>query len=125
VAIADATLDSAGRLEEQLLADPPPYLREIHRDDVWRVFAVEPRPELADGDASVTELGIDSFRVLMGPTRPVTVRVRFSPWFRVVDGEGCVSESSDGWTMVDAAPGEVRVRAELSLGAVVDRDGDC
>jgi hypothetical protein len=125
VAIADATLDSAGRLEEQLLADPPPYLREIHRDDVWRVFAVEPRPEMADGDASVTELGVDSFRVLMGPTRPVTVRVRFSPWFRVVDGEGCVSESSDGWTVVDAAPGEVRVRAELSLGAVVDRDGDC
>jgi hypothetical protein len=125
VAIADATLDSAGQLEEQLLSDPPPFLHEIHHDDVWRVFAVEPRPELADGDASMTELDVDSFVVRVGSARRVTVRVRFSPWFRVVDGEGCVSESPEGWTVVDAAPGDVRVRAELSLRAVMDRDGDC
>jgi hypothetical protein len=126
VAIADAELDSAGRLEEALLAEPPSYLREIHRDDVWRVFEVVARTDLiASGDGTLTELLPDSFRLRVDTVDPVAVRVRWSPWFRVTEGEGCVREGPQGWTVVEAPPGEVRVRASLSAFAVFDRDGDC
>jgi hypothetical protein len=126
VAIADATLDSAGKLEEELLADPPSYLQLIHDDGLWRVFEVVAHTELiASGHAQLTELLTDSFRLHLDGDGPVVVRVRFSPWFRITEGAGCVRPNPLGWTVVQGPAGDVRVRASLSALAVLDHDGDC
>ncbi len=126
VAIADTDLDEGGTLERQLLADPPDYLHLLHQDDVWRVYEVRPTPALTDGEATLTQLGIDDFTVDVAHAGDVRVKVRFSPWFRVVDGAACVRDDGDGWTVVRAEQGgTVRVSADLSWRALVDHDGDC
>jgi hypothetical protein len=123
VAIADTPLDVAGRREAELLASPPSYLHEIHHDAVWRVFEVVPQPSLVDGPATMTALDVDSFTLDVTSPGPATVtvivKVRYSPWFQVVAGTGCVHETSDGWTSIDAKPGTVRVAARLSYHAAV------
>ena len=126
VAIADATLDVGGKLEADLLADPPSYLRKIRDDGMWRVYEVVPHTELiASGHGELTELITDSFRLHLDGDGPVVVRVRFSPWFTVTEGDACVRPNPLGWTVVNGPPGDVRVRASLSAFAVLDHNGDC
>ena len=126
VAIADTELDEGGVLERTLLETPPDFLRLVHEDPVWRIFLVEPRPELVVGDATMTDIGIDDFSLAVAAPGALLVRVRFSPWLQVTGGDACVAEAEDGWTLVRAgSAGRVHVAARLSLGAVFDRDGTC
>jgi hypothetical protein len=126
VAIADVPLDEAGDLEADLLADPPDYLQPVLDAGDWRVFEVVPRPMLGDAGAVVTSIGVDTFTVDVAEPGAHLVKVRFSAWHSVIDGDACVREGRDGWTELDvAAPGTVTVETALSLRAFVDRDGDC
>jgi hypothetical protein len=126
VAIADTDLDEGGELERALLETPPDYLRLVHEDPLWRIFVVEPAPPFVVGDGIMTDIGIDDFSLTVAGPGSSVVRVRFSPWFQVVAGDACVAEADDGWTLVRArSAGSVRIAARLSVGAVVDRDGDC
>lgn len=125
VAVAATDPDEGGRLETELLRTPPPYLRPLLDDGVWRVFEVVPAPSLIEGPAHLTGVTVDRFDVEVGGTGPVVVRVHFSPWFRVAGGTGCVREAPGGWTEVVAEPGSVRVEAGWSVAAWFDRDGDC
>jgi hypothetical protein len=126
VAIADTDLDEGGVLEQRLLDEPPDYLQLVWQDEVWRVFEVRPAPTLVDGGAAMVELGIDHFTLGVGEAGDLHVKVRFSPWFRVTSGDACVFDDGDGWTVVRArGPGTVRVSADLTLGGLVHRGGDC
>jgi hypothetical protein len=126
VAIANTSLDVGGRREAELLADPPSYLHEIHRDSIWRVFEVVPAPSLVDGPATLTTIDVDSF-TLDAANYPVeaTVKVRFSPWMHVATGAGCVREAPGGWTAVSLSGGPVRVATSISLRGLLHRHGDC
>jgi hypothetical protein len=126
VAIAKTPLDIAGRGEAELLASPPAYLHEIHRDAVWRIYEVVPSPTLVDGDASLTAIEVDSF-TLDAAKYPAqaTVKVHFSPWMRITSGSGCVREAPGGWTAVTFSGGPVRVTASISLHGLLHRHGDC
>jgi hypothetical protein len=126
VAIADTELDESGKSEAALLADPPGYLHEIHHDDVWTVFAVQPSPSLVDGSARMTSLGVDDFALETFDPGDTLVRVRFSPWFVVTHGDACIEKSPDGWTTVHVfEPGTVTVAAELRWSNLFDSDGNC
>jgi len=126
VAIADTRLDEGGELERALLAAPPDYLHEIYHDDVWRLFEVLPRPSLVIGDARLVRLGITDFTVRADVAGLSVVRVRFSPWFSVVEGDACIAAAADDWTEVRVrTPGEVRISARLSWSNLFDRDGNC
>jgi hypothetical protein len=126
VAIADTELDEGGTREATLLADPPGYLHEIHHDDVWTVFEVQPNPSLVDGAARLTRLGIEDFALEAFDPGDNLVRVRFSPWFVVTEGDACVREAADGWTIVRVfEPGTVTVTAELRWANLFDTDGNC
>ena len=53
------------------------------------------------------------------------VAVRWSPYYRVAEGDACVRESGD-WTVVDArAPGTIRVEAKPSAGGLADALTGC
>ena len=126
VAIADTDLDVGGVLEQRLLEDPPDSLQLVWQDDVWRLYEVRPAPALVEGGATLVELGVDRFTLDVREAGDLHVKVRFSPWFRVTSGDACVLDDGDGWTVVRArGPGTVRVSADLRLGALFDRDGDC
>ncbi len=112
VALADAPVDYSAAAEAQLLRDGLPGLRPVYRDRVWRVWEVERATPMG-----VSELLADGFATA-GPGR---VRVRWSPWYQVVGGRGCVRRDGP-WTRVDGA---VRVRARLGVDGLLRRAGSC
>jgi hypothetical protein len=125
VAIADTALDEGGTLEAALLTNPPEYLHELPVDGPWRVFEVLPAPSLSTGPATLERIGVEDFALRAEGAGDTVVRVRFSPWFHV-EGDACVAESADGWTLVRTrSAGAVRVAAELGWSNLLDRDGNC
>lgn len=98
-------LDAAGDGEAELLrSGRAAGLREVARPRGWRVYAVD-RPQ---------PLGVDT----LTPTgftvsRSGTVRVRWSPYWAVTTGRGCVQRAPGDWTQVrveSAAPVRVTAR---------------
>ena len=100
VALADAPIDYSAAREAQLVRDGTPYLREVWHDAHWRVFEVAGARPLAGGAARVT--AIEPERVRLTATGPgaVDLRVRFTPYWRIATGRGCVGA---GARRLDAA----------------------
>jgi hypothetical protein len=119
VALADAPIDYSAAREAQLVRDGLPYLREVWHDAHWRLFAVAGARPLARGAARVTGLGGASVRLQALRPGPVDLRVRFTPYWRIVAGRGCVSRGPGGWTrlQVDGA-GPVVLKTSFALGRV-------
>jgi hypothetical protein len=97
VALPAAPLDFSARAERDLLRSWPRPEYETPRWRIWRV----PSPE-----ANLTEAGLQSFATsAAGPTRQ-----RWSRYWTVVAGSGCVREGPGGWTV---ATGSVKVGMRL------------
>ncbi len=113
VALAEAPVDYSAAAEAQLLRDGVAGLRPVYRDRVWTVWEVEGATPMG-----VTELTDDGFTTAgAGP-----VRIRWSPWFQVVGGRGCVRRSADDRVEVTGA---VRVQARLGAGGLLRRNEHC
>ncbi len=118
IALPDVALDEAGRDEARLVAAGLPYLREVWRDRHWRVFAVARPAALASsgargGGASAT-LSASGVTLHAARAGSVLVRVRFTRWWRVTRGRGCVRPGAGGMTRVTLpAAGTVRLQARL------------
>ena len=115
VAVPDVPLDDAGRGEARLIQDGVPYLREVWRDESWRVYAVSRPKPIAGGGATAT-LSTGGEITLRATRRgDVLVRVHHTRWWRVTSGRGCVSAAPGGLTRVRVLePGTVRIRARLT-----------
>lgn len=109
VAVPDAELDYLARDERALIGTGLPYLEPVWSDEHWRLYRVrEARP------LGVSALGYDWFEVDARRAGPAAVRIRYTPYWRISEGDACVSEGEDGWTVVDVRrPGPVRVEARL------------
>jgi hypothetical protein len=58
----------------------------------------------------------DSFTVLATSAGRLLVRIHYTPYWRVVSGEGAVSEAAGGWTYVTCSrAGRLTVKASFSL----------
>jgi len=126
VALADAPIDYSAAREAQLVRDGQPYLREVWHDAHWRVFEVVGARPLASGAARATGVGGESVRLRAVRPGFVDLRVRWTPYWRIAVGRGCVSEGAGGWTRVrvDAA-GPVVLRVSFALGRVRARSPRC
>ncbi|MEA2143359.1 MAG: hypothetical protein QOI64_1789 [Solirubrobacteraceae bacterium] len=117
VAVPDVALDGAGRDEARLVAAGLPYLREAWHDEHWRVFAVARPAALAQagtGVRALARLSPTGVRIRATGPGPVLLRVRFTRWWRVTGGRGCVAEAPGGMTRVTfAAPGTISLQARL------------
>ncbi len=130
VAVPDAEPDYAARTERELLDSPANPLDEVWAGEHWRLFAVPGGGAGRGIDA--LRLRADGFTVrTRAPV--VSVPVRYSPYLRVAEGEGCVERdpSSDQRTRVVVAdpaprqPVEITIEARLSLAGILGRDRDC
>jgi hypothetical protein len=129
VALADAPIDYSAAAEAKRVRDGDvPGLREVFRDAHWRVFAVSDPAPLATG-AHVVALGPDSVDLDVPRAGRVALKVRFTPYWRIAQGAGCVmpdrpAGSDDGpaddlWTAVEVRrPGRVRLVADFAPGRV-------
>jgi hypothetical protein len=119
VALADAPIDYSAAREARLVRDGLSYLSEVWHDAHWRVFAVTGARPLARGAARATALEGESVRLSARRRGAVDLRVRFTPYWRITSGTGCVGEGPGGWTRVQVdAPGTVVLRADFALGRV-------
>jgi hypothetical protein len=126
VAVPDAPLDYSARAEAQLVRAGQSYLHELWRSRHWRLFAVLPAPPLAQPPSTLLRLGRDSFSVHAPVPGTFVVRVRFTPYWRLLAGRGCVQGGPEGWTQVQArAAGTLRVGIGFSLVRVFDHGPRC
>lgn len=119
VALADAPLDYSGRGEARVIRGAPGYLREVWRSAHWRLFAVHAPAPLAQPPSVLTRLDSDSFTLRMPAPGTSLVRVRFTSYWALAGGHGCVRQAPGGWTYVQArAAGSVRVAIDFSPARV-------
>ena len=119
VALADAPIDYSAAREARSYASGTPYLREVWHDAHWRVYAVAGARPLASGAARATAVEPERVRLTASRAGLVDLRVRFTPYWRIATGTGCVGEGPGGWTRLRVErPGPVVLEASFALGRV-------
>jgi hypothetical protein len=126
VALPDVRLDFSSTAEGRLIAHGLPYLHEVWRSPHWRLFAVAGAPGLAAAPARLTTVGADSFTLATPRPGSYEVRVRYTPYWALQQGHGCVHSAPGGWTTVQArAAGTIRVGIDFSLTRIFDHSPRC
>jgi hypothetical protein len=126
VALPNAPLDYSGRAEARLLAHPPGYLREVWQSKNWRLFKVLAATPLAQPPSVLSRVGGDSFTLRVPRAGSFTVRVRFTPYWALASGHGCVRSGPGGWTEVQSpGAGSLRVAIDFSPARIFDSGPRC
>jgi hypothetical protein len=119
-------LDPSSAREGELIAAGLPYLRLAYSSSHWRIYAVRAAVPLASGPGRLTALGHESFSLQADAPGRFLVRVRYTPYWTLTSGAGCVSRGAGGWTRVDASRrGPLRLRASFSLGRAFGSGRSC
>jgi len=122
VALADVTLDDSARREAALLRAGVPGVPEVWRGRHWTLYEVRDPAPLATAHARLSALEPAAFSLVVPRAGDTVVRVRWSPYWEVVRGLGCVSRAPGGWTRVEAVgPGPLQVAQRFSLTRGVGR----
>lgn len=115
VALPDAKLDTSAYAEARVIRSGPSYLDEVWHSAHWRLYAVRDAQPMG-----ATSAGTDRFTT----ARAGVVRIRFTPYWAIVRGTGCVERAPGGWTRVTAT-GRASVGIRFSLERVVAHGPRC
>ena len=128
IALPDGVpLDYSGRAEARLLRQAAPaYLREVWRSGRWRLFALtDPWPLIA-APGRLGSVSTEGASMLLPRPGGYLLRVRFTPYWKLLAGNGCVERAPGGWTRVLArAPGHFELGIGFSLGRVLAHGPRC
>ena len=93
-----------------------PGNRTGHYDAFTNALGARP---LARGAARATAIDTGHVRLLADRAGVVDLRVRFTPYWRIAAGRGCVGEGPGGWTRLRSdRPGAVVLDTAFALGRV-------
>jgi hypothetical protein len=133
VALPDARLDYSARAERALILGAPGYLRFRWASAHWRVYEVRNPGPLVVGDGRsrgrMVSLGTQSFAVRVQRPGLLLVRERYTPFWALESGPGCI-EAAGNWTGLHVSrPGLVRVGIDFTPGRALQGmfggRGDC
>ncbi|HVA76187.1 MAG TPA: hypothetical protein VNF71_16665 [Acidimicrobiales bacterium] len=104
VALPNAQLDYAAQAEGRLLESGQigslvPVWGTAH----WQLWRVNGSPGLVTGSAVLTTLEPDHLVLEVQKPGPLTVRVRYTAFWSITTGAGCVGPAPGGWTSVQAS----------------------
>jgi hypothetical protein len=126
VALPDAPLDPSSAKEGAMVRAGLPYLRETFRSSHWRVFRVLGALPLLSGPGRLAALGHDGFEIAADRPGSFLVRVRYTPYWTLTAGAGCVGSAPGGWTEVQLRDaGRARVAARFSLARALGSGDTC
>jgi hypothetical protein len=112
-------MDASAEEEKTLALSHPRTLKEVFRSEDWRVFATTDAQPLADGRATVTEVRPEGFVLNTSQPGTTTIRIRFTPYWALLEGDGCVEPAPGGWTRLRIrTAGRVEVGTRFALGRV-------
>jgi hypothetical protein len=107
VAVPDGQLDSAATEEAALIAKKPPYLSLVWRNAHWKLFAVDHPASMVLGPGQLTSMSPATMTLNVTSTRPIVIRLRWSPFLTYVGPPGCLSPAGDWTSLSLLAPGRV------------------
>jgi hypothetical protein len=118
VAASDAKLDYSAKAEMALIDSGLPYLHLVMRSAHWRVYGVADAAPIVQGPATLTQLGPDW--LMLRASRPGTVRVhvRFTPYWALARGSGCVEKDGSYTRLVLRRAGPVKLVTRFSLSRI-------
>ncbi len=131
VALPDASLDYSSKDEASIVRSPfvngrGGFLHEVWRSRHWRLFAVAGTQPIAEPSAVVSAASTDSFTLRASFPGTYWVRIRYTPYWSLSSGTGCVEEGERGWTAVRVErPGTFHVAIDFSLARVFDHGARC
>jgi hypothetical protein len=125
VALPDARLDASARQEAALVEAGQPYLRLAMRLAHWRVYAVARPTPIAQGAATLQAMGSDWIALDARRAGTVTLHVRFTPYWALATGSGCVAPDGDGTRLTLRRGGPVRLVIRFSPGRVRATSARC
>jgi hypothetical protein len=124
VAVANASLDYSARAEVGLIDRGLPYLRLVWRSRHWRVYAVTDPTPIVQG-ATLRALGPDSLTIDARAPGSVYVRVRYTPYWALSGGQGCVEPDGDFTRLTLRRAGKVRLVIHFALDRIQATSARC
>jgi hypothetical protein len=118
VAVPDASLDFSAHKEVALIDRGLSYLHLVYRTRHWRVYAVANPTPIVGGTARLQSLGPNSVTIDVHAAGTVLVRVRFSPYWKLGEGSGCVAPDGQFTKLTLNRPGPVKMVIDFSLGRI-------
>jgi hypothetical protein len=118
VALPDVPLDSSAQREAALVRAGQPYLRLVMRSAHWRIYAVAHPTPIAQGAATLRAMGSDWLALQAQRAGTVTLHVRFTPYWSLARGAGCVAPAGGATRLTLRRPGPVRLVIRFSPSRV-------
>jgi hypothetical protein len=118
VALSDAEIDYSATAEVALINRGLPYLHLVLHTRHWRVYEVTDATPIVQGAATLKTLGPNYLVLEASRTGSAFIRVRWSPYWAVTEGDGCVAESKGFTKLTVRRPGPMRVAIRFSLGRI-------
>ena len=125
VAVPGAKLDYSAKHEVALINRGLPYLRLVFRTRHWRLYAVKDPTPIVQGAATLTALGSNWLDLQATRTGTALIRVRFSPYWAVTRGSGCVAPAGSFTRLVVTRPGALHIAISFSLTRIATRSPRC
>jgi hypothetical protein len=115
IAVPQTELDYAGEAEARLIAAGLPFLRMAFENEDWTIYRVVDPAPLAIGAGERAKLTRQGFMVVADEPGTILVKVRWTPYWSIEEGTGCVEESARGFTRVTIAEqGRLKIGVDFS-----------
>jgi hypothetical protein len=126
VALPDTPLDPSSAQEGRLIRRGLSFLRVVFTSRHWTIYAVLDPTPLLEGPGRLVSLGHDSFALRAVSPGRFLARVRYTRYWTLTTGSGCIAQAPGGWTSVTVrAPGTVIVAARFSVARALGLAGSC
>jgi hypothetical protein len=125
VAVADASLDYSARAEVALIDHGVPYLHEVMRSAHWRVYAVAGATPVVGAPATLGAMGPDWLALRTPRAARILVRVRYSPYWALTRGSGCVAPDGAYTSVTLRRAGPARLGIDFSPERIGSRSPRC
>ncbi len=115
VALPSAPLDYAAEAEGRLLSSGAvPGLQLVWATPQWTLWHVDGSPGLVSGAAALTSIVPDHLILSVSQPGSIKLRVRYSAFWTVTKGFGCLSSAPGGWVEINAlTPGPLELSATM------------
>jgi hypothetical protein len=118
VAISDADPDYSARAEVKLINRGLPYLHLVFRSRHWRVYQVHAATPIVQGPATLQSLGPGSLTLRASRRGTVVVHLRFTPYWAIARGSGCVAPDGNATRLTVRQAGEVQLVTRFALDRI-------